>query len=263
MMTRNFSGKRAIVTGAASGLGLAVARRLAEDGAAILGVDRSAKRLAREIAALPSPGGVGHEALICDLADPDAPRQVVEGAFLGGRHADMLVNSAGVCHFRRPSEITAREWDEVLGIDVRSLYFLSVAVAERVDPGRGCRIVNLGSNAGRKGRAFSAHYAAAKAAVANVTESLALAYGPKGITVNTVCPAVVLTPLWDEGFRELSGIAGKSAAELAEGWRAATPLRRLGTPEDVANLVSFLVSDEAGFITGQAINVCGGFMLTC
>jgi NAD(P)-dependent dehydrogenase (short-subunit alcohol dehydrogenase family) len=99
-----------------------------------------------------------------------------------------------------------------------------------MDADRGGSIVNLGSNAGRKGRALAAHYAAAKAAVKSVTESLALAYGPKRITVNTVCPAVTETPMWEV--------------------------------KDVANLITFLASDKGSFVNGQEINVCGGFMLT-
>ena len=99
--------------------------------------------------------------------------------------------------------------------------------------------------------------------MANVTESLALAYGKKGITVNTVCPAVVLTDMWERNFQELEPITGKSADQLVQNWTADTPLQRLGTLEDVANLIVFLASDRASFITAQEINVCGGFMLTC
>ena len=266
MTMHKFAGKTAVITGAASGFGLATARRLAAEGAAVIGVDRNADRLAREIASLPSSGGARHAALVCDLADPGAPRLLVETAFSNGRHVDLLVNSAGICHFRPVSEITVQEWDEVLAIDLRSLYFVSVAVAERVEAERGCRIVNLGSNAGRKGRAFSAHYAAAKAAVANVTESLAVAYGPKGITVNTVCPAVVLTPLWEESFRESVRHHRQDFGRTDGGMdgQGDSCCRLSGsTPEDVANLIVFLLSEEAAFITGQEINVCGGFMLTC
>jgi len=258
-----FHGKNALVTGAASGFGLAVAQRLATGGARVVGIDRNGERLRESIAALPAVAHGAHHAIASDLRPADAAQRVVdEAAHLVG-HIDILVNSAGVCHFNRMAEITPTEWDEVLEIDLRSLFFLSVAVAERVDPARGARIINLGSNAGRKGRALSAHYAAAKAAVANLTESLALTYGPKNITANTVCPAVVLTPLWDSSFAELGTMTGKSREELINGWTSATPLRRLGTVDDVTNLILFLASDEAAFITGQQINVCGGFMLTC
>ncbi|MGC8623651.1 MAG: SDR family NAD(P)-dependent oxidoreductase [Phycisphaerae bacterium] len=260
MITLDFTGKTAIITGAGSGFGRATARMLAQCGARIVGVDRNARGLAETVAALV---GTDHISIEKDLRPARAAKEVIAEAMTHLPRLDILVNSAGVCHFTPANEITPEQWDEVLEIDLKSLYFMAVAAAEAMDPQRGGRIINLGSNAGRKGRAFSAHYAAAKAGVANVTESLALAYGKKGITVNTVCPAVVLTDMWQQNFQELAEITGKSSEELVRGWTAATPLQRLGTVEDVANLIAFLASDRAGFITGQEINVCGGFMLTC
>lgn len=257
----NFFGKNALITGAASGFGLAAAHQFAAGGARVIGVDRNRDKLALALSALPVVVAGPHHSIVADLQPAAATQTVVEEAFRVVTHIDVLVNSAGVCHFHRMAEITPAEWDEVLEIDLRALFFLSAAIAERVDAERGARIINLGSNAGRKGRALSAHYAAAKAAVANLTESLALAYGAKNVTVNTVCPAVVLTPLWETNFPELGALTGKTAAELTETWRTLTPLRRLGTVEDVANLIAFLASDRAAFITGQEINVCGGFML--
>ena len=260
MITLTFTEKTAIITGAGSGFGRATARMLAQCGARIVGVDRNVKALAETMATL---AGTGHISIVKDLRPARVANEVIAEAMAHLPRLDILVNSAGVCHFTPANKITPEQWDEVLEIDLKALYFLAVAAAEAMDPRHGGRIINLGSNAGRKGRAFSAHYAAAKAGVANVTESLALAYGKKGITVNTVCPAVVLTDMWERNFEELGKITGKSSEELVRNWTAATPLQRLGTPEDVANLIVFLASDRGGFITAQEINVCGGFMLTC
>lgn len=258
----DFSGKNVVITGAASGIGRAACAAFAAGGARVIGIDRDAKHLDDALASLPQAANGRHRAIIADLRPADAAARVIRAAAQEG-HLDVLVNSAGVCHFTKASAITTDEWDEVHEIDVRALFFLAVAFAEQVAPGKGGRIINLGSNAGRKGRAVSAHYAAAKAAVANITESLALSYGVRNVTANTVCPAVVLTPMWEQNFRELTALTGKSPAELSQTWTQQTPLRRLGSPEDVVNLITFLASDRGAFITGQEINVCGGFMLTC
>lgn len=258
-MQLRFDNKVALITGAGSGIGAATAALLAEGGARIAAVDRNAAKLESFVATL---AGANHVAVTMDLRPADAAKAVVAQALEATGSIDIIVNAAGVCHFNRVTEISPEEWDEVMEVDVRSLFYMSVAAAEAMGE-RGGRIINLGSNAGRKGRAFSAHYAAAKAAVSNLTESLALAYGAKGITANCVCPAVTETAMWDDLFPELTTITGKSAKELSEGWAKATPLGRLGKVEDVANLIAFLASDKAAFITGQTINVCGGFMLTC
>jgi NAD(P)-dependent dehydrogenase (short-subunit alcohol dehydrogenase family) len=259
----NFNGKTILITGASSGLGFASAQQFARAGGRVVGVDRNEERLRAAIASWPAATGGAHEAIVADLQPADAPKLVMAEAARRVGVLDVLVNSAGVCHFNHPAKISVAEWDEVMEIDLRALYFMGTLFAEQVDPQRGGRLINIGSNAGRKGRAMSAHYAAAKAGVASVSESLALAYGAKNVTVNTVCPAVVVTPLWETSFSELNTLTGKSSAELTENWKKLTPLGRLGTPEDVANLITFLASDRGSFITGQTINVCGGFMLTC
>ncbi len=259
----DFSGKNVVITGASSGLGRAACTAFAAGGARVVGVDRNADLLDESLARL-SPAAVGaHQAISIDLRSADSAAKVIASATRDGDHLDVLVNSAGVCHFNQTGAISPAEWDEVHEIDVRALYFLAIAFAERVDPQRGGRIINLGSNAGRKGRALSAHYAAAKAAVANISESLALAYGARNVTANTVCPAVILTPMWEQNFRELTTLTGRTPSELEQAWTQQTPLKRLGTPDDVVDLVTFLASERAAFITGQEINVCGGFMLTC
>lgn len=260
-MTNEFTDRVALITGAASGIGRAAARQLAKGGARIVAVDRDERNL-RELVALLPVITATHLAIARDLRPAESGSDVVAETVMKAERLDILVNAAGVCHFNRMNTITPDEWDEVLEIDLRSLFFISVAAAEAMNPAHGGRIINLGSNAGRKGRALSAHYAAAKAGVANLTESLALAYGNKNICVNTVCPGPTDTPMWEGNFRELRAITGKSPEEFFDTWSNQTPLGRIGTPEDVANLITFLASDQAAFITGQEINVCGGFMLT-
>ena len=262
MSEKRFEGKTALITGAASGIGFASAARLAREGARIVGIDRTAAKLRALFEGL-APHPAGHVEIARDLrASADAKAAVAEAIERAGP-IDVLVNSAGVCHFKAMRDIPDEEWDETMDVNVRTMFHVSVAVAESMDAARGGRIINIGSNAGRKGRALSAHYAASKAAVANLTESLALAYGKKNVRCNTVCPAVTDTPMWDNLFAELHAATGKTKQELVEGWTKITPLGRLGQATDVANLIAFLASDEAAFITAQTINVDGGFMLTC
>lgn len=261
MGTYDFRNKVALVTGAASGIGFATARQLAEDGARIVGVDRNGERLKNMLGAIPK-SGQPHLTLAKDLRSARAAQEIVpEAVQLAGR-LDIVVNAAGVCYFTKINKIRIEEFNEVFEVNVRALFLISVAAAEAMDPARGGRIINLGSNAGRKGRALSAHYAASKAAVKNITESLALAYGSKNIAVNTVCPGPTETPMWDTNFKGLKTITGKEPSEFWDIWSKQTPLGRVGKPEDVANLICFLASDKGGFINGQEINVCGGFMLT-
>jgi NAD(P)-dependent dehydrogenase (short-subunit alcohol dehydrogenase family) len=263
-MIMEFEHKTILVTGAGSGFGLQCAKQFAALGARIVAVDRQEQRSRETIASLESPGGARHFAIVRDLRPADAAKSVVAEAMEKAGGIDVLVSSAGVCHFNAIHTISAEEWDEVLEIDLRSLFFIGVAAAEAMKAaGRGGAIINLASNAARKGRALSAHYAAAKAGVVSVTESLALAYGPAGIRVNTVSPAVVVTDMWTQNFAELATLTGKTPEQLTEAWTAQTPLRRLGTPGDIANLIVFLAGPKAEFITGQHINVCGGFMHTC
>ena len=257
----DFSGKVAFVTGAGSGIGEQTAKQFAEGGARVVAIDRNEEKLNALVASL-KPNGIEHIALVKDIRSGRAAQEVVpEGLKKTGR-IDILVNSAGISHFDRINEISLESWDEIMEVNVRALFFISVAAAEAMDSTRGGRIINLGSNAGRKGRALAAHYAAAKAAVKSVTESLALAYGSKSISVNTVCPGVTETPMWEVNFSDLTRITGKTPAEFMEMWKKMTPLGRVGTTEDVANMITFLASDNGSFVNGQEINVCGGFMLT-
>jgi NAD(P)-dependent dehydrogenase (short-subunit alcohol dehydrogenase family) len=258
-----FKNRTALVTGVASGIGEATAVMLANQGTLIVGVDRNGDKAEKVMAGLSAQGDRKHHLIVNDVRPVDAAKAIVSEAARHAGYIDFLVNSAGVSTFRKMTDISQEEWDETLEVDLRSLFYLSVAVAEIMTKERGGSIINLGSNAGRKGRVLAAHYAAAKAGVKNLSESLAMAYGPKNITVNTVCPGPTMTPMWDGLFSDLYAIGGKSREELSQGWIRQTPLGRLGTAEDVAHLIVFLCSEKARFITGQEINVCGGFMLMC
>ncbi|HLF20419.1 MAG TPA: SDR family oxidoreductase [Bacteroidota bacterium] len=261
MSKSEFEGKNALVTGIGSGIGLETARQLAEQGARIIGVDRNKEKLEDTVLSLPNPG-LSHVKIAKNLRTASAAKSVVPEALGHVEYLDIVVNAAGVCYFTKMNEISEEEYNDVMDVNVRALFFVSIAAAESMKAPRGGKIINLGSNAGRKGRALSAHYAASKAAVKNITESLALAYGTKKVAVNTVCPGPTDTPMWEGNFKGLKAITGKDANEFWEIWKQQTPLGRIGKVEDVANLICFLASEKGSFINGQEINVCGGFMLT-
>lgn len=260
MSTLEFAGKNALVTGIGSGIGLQTARQLAEGGARIVGVDFNEQKLNEAVSSL-TRHELPHVGLVKDLRSAAVAKSVVSETLTHVDYIDIVVNAAGVCYFTKFNEISEEEYNNVMDVNVRALYFISVAAAESMKAPRGGRIINLGSNAGRKGRAISSHYAASKAAVKNITESLALAYGSKQVAANTVCPGPTDTPMWESNFKGLKAITGKDPDELWDAWKKQTPLGRIGKPEDVANLICFLVSEKGSYINGQEINVCGGFML--
>src|SRR5215212_6466255 len=244
----------AIVTGAAQGIGKAIACRLAQDGFAVAIVDLNADGLdgvKKEIE------GLGGEALSLktDLTQLQDIQNVITQAAEWGQ-LKILVNNAGRVLISPFLEITEKEWDAIMTLNLKTVFFsIQFAVKHMQEGGH---IVNLSSISGRSGRPDQAHYAAAKCAVISLTQSAALAFASQGITVNAICPGVVDTPM-TTGIHEIRANAlGITPRESLDRMIAKIPLGRLERPEDVANTVSFLCSPQAAYITGQALNVCGG-----
>ena len=239
-------GARAVVTGAASGIGLATARRLLREGADVLAVDLDRERL-RGVA------GDGAETLVADVADPDGRAAIVAAAGT----IRYLVNAAGILSVKPIWEVTLDDWRRIHAVNVEGTFFLCQAFGQRLPAGGA--IVNLSSSSAKLATTVEvAPYAATKTAVLSITRSFAYALAPRNVRVNAVCPGIIDTPMQDTVREQVALLRDTGMEELSEARVRTIPLGRTGTPEDTAGLIWFLLSDEAGYMTGQAINLTGG-----
>jgi NAD(P)-dependent dehydrogenase (short-subunit alcohol dehydrogenase family) len=244
-------GKGVVVTGAAGGIGAAVARAFATSGARVLAVDLDEARLDE---LLPSLTGTGHSRLAWDLRDVAGHDELVERArdALGGIYA--LANLAAVLRRRYSiDEVTEEDWDVQHDINLKAAFFLCRAVGRAmIAAGEGGRIVTFTSQSWWTGGFGGAVvYAASKGGIVSMTRGLARTFGPHGITVNAVSPGQVRTPMLMTGLQP----------EVLESMRAQTPLGYVAEPEELAGTVVFLASQHARYITGATINVSGGFLM--
>jgi 2-hydroxycyclohexanecarboxyl-CoA dehydrogenase len=229
--------KTAVVTGGGSGIGAAVAQRLRADGLDVATIDLK-----------PPESDRAFTADVTDRAQVDAALSEIRGQ-LGP--VTVLVNAAGLDGFKRFTNLSFEDWQRVINVNLHGVFHMIQAVLpDMLEEGWG-RIVNISSSSTHSGTAYMSHYVAAKSAVNGLTKSLALEYGPSGITVNAVPPGFIDTPMLRSA--EAQGFLGDVEQNIAR-----TPVRRMGRPEDIAAACAFLVSEEAGYITGQILGVNGG-----
>jgi NAD(P)-dependent dehydrogenase (short-subunit alcohol dehydrogenase family) len=251
------TGKVAVVTGAGSGIGRAVALRIARDGARVVAADlnaQSALATAQEIRALERSA----LDLRVDVTQVRGLEAMVASTIDSYGRIDILVPCAGIDQQVPMMELTEAEWDRMLAINAKAVFFTLQAVARQMIRQRSGVIVTIASGAGHGPRPSHVHYAASKAAVISITRSAAAALAPHGIRVNAVCPGIIETPMWDPIDRDMFERFGIPLGEYRQSRLNTVPMGRLGTAEDVANLVAFLTSTEASYITGQSYSVNGG-----
>jgi 3-oxoacyl-[acyl-carrier protein] reductase len=251
-MAQRFEGRVAIVTGAAQGIGAAIAQRLAAEGAAVAVADLTAERGEETVAAIVKEGGraVAYGADVSQTADVEALVAAVVAEF--GK-VEILVNNAGITRDNLLFKMTDEDWDSVINVNLRSAFLMSRECQKHFVKQKYGKIVSLSSRSalGNRGQA---NYAASKAGVMGLTATLSIELGPFGVNVNAVAPGYIATAMTDATARRV----GLDPEQLKAAAAGDTPVRRVGEPEDIAATVAFLAADESSFISGQTIQVNGG-----
>lgn len=254
-MNGKLADKVAIITGGARGIGAAVARRYAEEGARVVVADRLLDEAKSVAAAL----GHGAFAVALDVTDPQSIAAMVADVSSQAGQIDILVNGAAVFDLAPITDITRESYHKVFRVNVEGLIFTLQAVARQmIAQGKGGKIVNFASQAGRRGEALVAIYCASKAAVISFTQSAGLALIKHRINVNAIAPGVVDTPMWDEVDALFAKYENLPLGEKKRQVGAAVPYGRMGRPEDLTGMAVFLASDDADYIVAQTYNVDGG-----
>ena len=242
-------GKVAIVTGASRGIGKAIAQQFIAQGAKVAFTYRSSAEAAAALEQELSAGGGTVKGFQSDAASmTDAGRLVGEVVDAFGT-VDIVINNAGITDDTLLMRMTEEQWDRVISVNLKSCFNLTKAVMRTMLKARAGSIVNISSVVGVQGNAGQANYAASKAGILGFTKSVALELGSRNIRCNAIAPGFIETEM-----------TAKLDADTVQGWRDAIPLKRGGTPEDVANLCVFLASDLSAYITGQTLNVDGGMI---
>lgn len=240
-------GKTALVTGAARGIGKAIALKLASEGANIaftdLVIDENGKATEQEIASL----GVQCKGYASNAANFEETHNVVDQIMQDFGRIDILVNNAGITKDGLMMRMSEQQWDAVINVNLKSAFNFIHAVTPVMMRQKSGSIVNMSSVVGVSGNAGQANYSASKAGMIGLAKSMAKELGSRGIRVNAIAPGFIITEM-----------TGQLSEEVRNEWAKQIPLRRGGTPEDVANATLFLASDLSSYVSGQVINVCGG-----
>ena len=248
----------ALISGAGSGIGRAIAQRMAELGASVVVTDIDRASAEATAALLKKPaGGRKHEALAMDVTKRGSVDSVISHIKETCGTLDILINNAGVSTMQTIENLTEKEWDFNFDVNIKGMFFVTQAALPLMKE-KGGKIVNTASMAAVKAAPLLAHYTASKFAVVGFTKSAAIEFAPYKITVNCVCPGYVKTSMQDREVVWEAELRGMTQQAVADEYIEHTPLGRMCYPEDVADVVGYLISPQARFVTGEAMNIAGG-----
>ncbi|MEI1252036.1 L-iditol 2-dehydrogenase [Rhizobium aouanii] len=257
--TARLSGKVALVTGGASGIGKAVCERFAAEGARVVVADLDGERCARVAEAI----GLDVWGVALDVTSQDSIEEAVRFTISTAGQIDILVNAAGIYDVESILEISRERTARVFQVNIEGLIFMTQAVARHmVERGEGGRIINFSSQAGRRGEGPAVAYCASKAAVISITQSCALELIRYGINVNAIAPGIVDTPMWDVVDAKLGSREGLKPGDVKRRVAAAVPAGRFGAPQEQAAMAAFLAGPDAAYIVAQCYNVDGGNVMS-
>jgi meso-butanediol dehydrogenase/(S,S)-butanediol dehydrogenase/diacetyl reductase len=254
----------AFITGAGTGIGKAISLRLAKEGADVIATDINPDTVSKTAHEISSLTGRQAHFFILDVSNSHEVEQVIDKAWNIFGRIDLLINNAGVSTMNYVWELTEKDWDYNMNVNAKGVFLVTVATLKRMiryNYVKKPKIVNIASIAGKIPAPFLAHYTASKFAVVGFTKAVALEVAKFGINVNAVCPGFVQTSMQEREVVWEAKLRGITPDEVRKGYLSQIPLGRLETPEDVAKVVAFLCSDDADYITGQAINVDGGVVM--
>jgi 3-oxoacyl-[acyl-carrier protein] reductase len=242
--------KVAIITGATRGIGKGIAEKFVEQGATVIFTYASSEEKARALEAELSANGGKVKGYKSDASDFNAAQALIDEVVKDFGTVDILVNNAGITRDNLLMRMSEEQWDEIMNVNLKSVFNLTKAVIKPMLKAKKGSIVNMSSVVGVKGNAGQANYAASKAGIIGFSKSVAAELGSRNIRCNAIAPGFIET--------EMTGALDEKTVEE---WRAAIPLKRGGSPEDIANATLFLASDMSAYITGQTLHVCGGMLM--